>query len=158
MANPDNRPSMLATRTIVSLSLIDRLTREGVQRHLSPCSIRSRDIDAMVPWMPEGPPLRAGSKYSIKHTTRWGKAMVKELQYRLDVNNLHRDGDATQLGLNEIGRVRLRTTTPFFFDEYRRNRETGSFILVEDGTTGSYPRGYSQRSFERLSRWWERCF
>ena len=88
----------------------------------------------MVSWMSEGPALRPGNKYSIKHTTRWGRAMVKDLQYRLDVNTLHRDETAEQLDLNEIGRIRLRTTTPFFFDEYRRNRVTGSFILVDEST------------------------
>jgi sulfate adenylyltransferase subunit 1 len=93
-----------------------------------------QDLDAMVAWMSDGQPLQAGSKYAIKHTTRWGKALVTDLQYRLDVNTLHRDDGAESLGLNEIGRVRLRTTTPFFFDEYRRNRETGSFILVEEST------------------------
>jgi bifunctional enzyme CysN/CysC len=101
----------------------------------------SQDIDAMVAWMSEGPPLREGAKYSIKHTTRWGKAMVKEMQYRLDVNTLHRDNEADELRLNEIGRIRIRTTTPFFFDEYRRNRETGSFILVDEATNNTVGAG-----------------
>ncbi|HZD23160.1 MAG TPA: sulfate adenylyltransferase subunit CysN [Acidimicrobiia bacterium] len=101
----------------------------------------SQDIDAMVAWMSEGPPLRPGAKYAIKHSTRWGRAMVTDLQYRLDINTLHRDSDAGELILNEIGRVRLRTTTPFFFDEYRRNRETGSFILVEEGTNNTVGAG-----------------
>ena len=60
--------------------------------------------------------------------------MVKELQYRLDVNTLHRDESAASLGLNEIGRVRLRTTVPLLADEYRRNRTTGGFILVDEAT------------------------
>ena len=94
----------------------------------------SQDLDAMVAWMSDGPPLRPGNKYAIKHTTRWGRAMIKDLQYRLDVNRLHRDESATGLSLNEIGRIRLRTTTPFFFDEYRRNRVTGSFVIVDETT------------------------
>ena len=57
---------------------------------------------------------------------------MKDIQYRLDVNTLHRDDSATTLTLNEIGRVTLRTTQPLFYDEYRRNRTTGSFILVEE--------------------------
>jgi bifunctional enzyme CysN/CysC len=101
----------------------------------------SQDIDAMVAWMSEGPPLRPGAKYAIKHTTRWGRALVKDLQYRLDVNTLHRDETATELVLNEIGRVQLRTTTPFFFDEYRRNRTTGSFILVDESTNNTVGAG-----------------
>jgi len=115
----------------IDVSRGDMICRPHNQPHAS------QDLDAMVAWMSDGPSLRPGSKYSIKHTTRWGKAMVKEIQYRLDVNTLHRDTEATELTLNEIGRVRLRTTTPFFFDEYRRNRETGSFILVEEGTNNT---------------------
>jgi bifunctional enzyme CysN/CysC len=94
----------------------------------------SQNLDATVAWLSDGAPLLPGAKYAIKHTTRWGRAMVTELQYRLNVNTLHAEDGAGSLGLNEIGRVRLRTTTPFFFDEYRRNRETGSFILVDEST------------------------
>ena len=84
---------------------------------------------------PTSTSLRAGRQATrIKHTTRWARAMVKDLQYRLDVNTLHRDEDAVGLALNEIGRVTLRTTAPLFFDEYRRNRTTGSFILVDEAT------------------------
>jgi bifunctional enzyme CysN/CysC len=79
-----------------------------------------QDIDAMVCWMSEVASLKVGSKYSIKHTTRSARALVKDLHYRLDVNTLHRDHEATELGLNEIGRVSLRTTVPLFFDEYGR--------------------------------------
>jgi sulfate adenylyltransferase subunit 1 len=93
-----------------------------------------QDIDAMVCWLTSEAELRPGSKLAIKHTTRWGRAMVKDLQYRLDVNTLHRDESAAALTLNEIGRVRLRTTVPLFFDEYRRNRTTGSFIVVDEST------------------------
>ena len=103
--------------------------------------VSGQDLDAIVCWMSEGPPLRTGAKYAIKHTTRWGRALVKDLQYRLDINSLHRDSSATDLVLNEIGRIRIRTTTPFFFDPYRRNRETGSFILVEEGTNNTVAAG-----------------
>ncbi|MDH4279519.1 MAG: sulfate adenylyltransferase, partial [Acidimicrobiia bacterium] len=70
----------------------------------------------------------------IKHTTRWAKALVKDLRYRLNINTLHRDEDATALSLNEIGRVRLRVTQPLFADDYQVNRTTGSFILVDENT------------------------
>ena len=101
------------------------------------CRTRNRphvgqDVEAMVCWMSSDAELRTGSKLAIKHTTRWGRTVVKDLQYRLDVNTLHRDEAAAGLSLNEIGRVRLRTTVPLFFDEYRRNRTTGSFILVDE--------------------------
>jgi bifunctional enzyme CysN/CysC len=95
----------------------------------------------MVCWMSELASLRPGAKYSIKHTTRGARALVKELHYRLDVNTLHRDHDAGALGLNEIVRVSLRTTKPLFFDEYRRNRDTGSFILIEESTGNTVAAG-----------------
>jgi len=94
----------------------------------------AQDIDVMVCWLSELSSLSPNGKYAIKHTTRTGRALVKSMQYRLDVNTLHRDHDATRLSLNEIGRVSLRTTTPLFFDEYRRNRDTGSFILIDEAT------------------------
>ncbi|MGA7269497.1 MAG: GTP-binding protein, partial [Acidimicrobiia bacterium] len=96
-----------------------------------------QDIEAMVCWMTEAPVLREGMKLSIKHTTRWAKTIVRDLQYRLDINTLHRDEEAETLELNEIGRVSLRTTIPLLYDDYQRNRTTGSFILVEDATNNT---------------------
>jgi bifunctional enzyme CysN/CysC/sulfate adenylyltransferase subunit 1 len=93
----------------------------------------SQDIDAMVCWMTNAP-LRPRAKLAIKHTTRMGRALVKDIQYRLDVNTLHRDQDTKELGLNEIGRVQLRTTVPLLCDPYSKNRTTGSFILVDEAT------------------------
>ncbi|WP_110239741.1 sulfate adenylyltransferase subunit CysN [Nocardioides gilvus] len=93
----------------------------------------SQDIDAMVCWM-TNEPLRQGQKLAIKHTTRTARALVKDIQYRLDINSLHRDQDTGELGLNEIGRVKLRTTVPLLVDEYAKNRTTGSFILIDEGT------------------------
>jgi sulfate adenylyltransferase subunit 1 (EFTu-like GTPase family) len=92
-----------------------------------------QDLDAMVCWMSDQP-LTARSRLAIKHTTRWVRAMVTNLQYKLDVNTLHREDGVTQFGLNDIGRVQLRTTAPLFYDEYRRNRTTGSFLLVDEST------------------------
>ncbi len=94
----------------------------------------AQDVEAMICWMDETAPLRVGTKYTIKHTTRTARAVVRGLQYRLDVNTLHRDEEAPQLGLNEIGRVKLRTTVPLLADEYRRNRTTGGFILIDEAT------------------------
>src|SRR5690554_2380181 len=91
----------------------------------------AQDIDAMVCWMAETP-LAPGQKLALKHTTRSVRTLVKDLQYRLDINTLHRDEDAGQLTLNDIGRVRLRTTAPLLADEYRRNRTTGGFILIDE--------------------------
>jgi len=94
----------------------------------------AQDVEAMICWMDETAPLRLGAKYAIKHTTRTARAVVRGLQYRLDVNTLHRDETAPELALNEIGRVKLRTTVPLLADEYRRNRTTGGFILIDEAT------------------------
>ncbi|WP_432477638.1 sulfate adenylyltransferase subunit CysN [Nocardioides sp. GXQ0305] len=93
----------------------------------------AQDIDAMVCWM-TNKPLQPRQKLAIKHTTRMGRTMVKDIQYRLDVNTLHRDQDTKELGLNEIGRVQLRTTVPLLCDPYSKNRSTGSFILIDEQT------------------------
>jgi bifunctional enzyme CysN/CysC len=101
----------------------------------------AQDVDAMVCWMDEASSLTPRAKLAIKHTSRSARAMVKDLHYRLDVNTLHRDEEASELGLNEIGRVTLRTTLPLFCDEYRRNRSTGSFILIDESTNGTVGAG-----------------
>ncbi|NMO50322.1 sulfate adenylyltransferase [Actinoplanes sp. TBRC 11911] len=101
----------------------------------------AQDVEAMICWMDESAPLRVGGKYTIKHTTRTARTVVRGLQYRLDVNTLHRDEDAGELRLNEIGRVTLRTTVPLLADEYRRNRTTGGFILIDEGTNRTVAAG-----------------
>jgi bifunctional enzyme CysN/CysC len=93
----------------------------------------TQDIDAMVCWFHERP-LREGALYAIKHTTRTARCRVQDLQYRLDVNSLHRDDHPGAIAMNDMGRVSLRSTVPLFVDEYRRNRITGSFILVDEST------------------------
>ncbi|WZH52231.1 MAG: GTP-binding protein [Nocardioides alkalitolerans] len=93
----------------------------------------TQDVDAMVAWM-STTPLRPRQKLLVKHTTRTVKALVKELDYRLDVNTLHRDLESGELGVNEIGRVRLRTQQPLLLDPYSRNRTTGAFILIDEAT------------------------
>ena len=100
--------------------------------HNQPAS--TQDIEAMVCWMSDVRSLSAGGRVIVKHTTRTVKAIVRDLHYRLDVNTLHRDEAATQLGLNEIGRVSLRVTQPLFCDPYARNRMTGGLILIDEAT------------------------
>jgi bifunctional enzyme CysN/CysC len=78
--------------------------------------------------------LTAGRILAVKHTTVWARAKIKEIVYRMDVNTLHRDESADRLVLNDIGRVRMRSTRPLFLDEYDRNRDTGSLILVDEAT------------------------
>jgi bifunctional enzyme CysN/CysC/sulfate adenylyltransferase subunit 1 len=93
----------------------------------------TQDIDAMICWMATAP-LKPRQKLAIKHTTRMARVMVKDVQYRLNVNSLHRDLDKKELGLNEIGRVQLRTTIPLLCDPYEKNRTTGSFVLIDEAT------------------------
>jgi bifunctional enzyme CysN/CysC len=119
----------------IDISRGDMICRPHNQPHVG------QDLDAMICWMSDTGSLRPGAKYAIKHTSRWARAMVKDVQYRLNINTLHRDEDADTLALNEIGRVRLRTTVPLFFDEYRRNRDTGSFILVDEATNNTVGAG-----------------
>ncbi len=94
----------------------------------------SSEFDATVCWMADGEALEPGRDYVIKHTTRTTRARVAALDYRLDVNTLHRDKSATALKLNELGRVTLRTQVPLLLDGYTRNSATGSFILIDPDT------------------------
>jgi bifunctional enzyme CysN/CysC len=100
-----------------------------------------QDVDAMLCWLTSESSLNPGATYTIQHTTRSTRASVKELEYRLNINTLHRDESAGELRLNEIGRVRLRTQRPLLFDPYRRNRDTGSFILIDDATNNTVAAG-----------------
>jgi bifunctional enzyme CysN/CysC len=100
----------------------------------------ARRLDAMICWLGEAP-LGPGRRYAIKHTTRRARAVVEDLRYRMDVNTLHRDEAAPELRLNDIGRVRLRTSAPLLVDDYRRNRTTGSFILIDEATNDTVGAG-----------------
>jgi bifunctional enzyme CysN/CysC len=92
----------------------------------------AQEIDAQVCWMDESAPMVKGGKYAIKHTTRWAKALVRDIAYRIDINTLHRVEGVESLALNEIGRVQLRVTQPLFVGPYQDNRATGAFILVDE--------------------------
>jgi sulfate adenylyltransferase subunit 1 len=93
----------------------------------------SQDIDVMICWMHEKP-IQLNGKYAIRHTTRDARCLVKEIQYKMDINTLHRLEGDKQIGMNDIGRIKLRTTIPLFFDSYKRNRHTGSLILIDENT------------------------
>jgi sulfate adenylyltransferase subunit 1 len=95
---------------------------------------QGQEIDIMLCWMDDKKPLQLNGKYALKHTTRDARCVIKEILYKVDVNTLHRIQDVNTLALNEIGRVKIRTTVPLFYDEYRRNRNTGSLVLVDEGT------------------------
>ncbi|MDP7724854.1 adenylyl-sulfate kinase [Mycobacterium sp. TY814] len=101
----------------------------------------TQQFDATVCWMADGSALEPGRDYVIKHTTRTTRARITGLDYRLDVNTLHRDKTATALKLNELGRISLRTQVPLLLDEYSRNASTGSFILIDPDTNGTVAAG-----------------
>ncbi len=119
----------------IDVSRGDMICRAHNQPHVG------QDIDAMICWMSEADALREGGKFAIKHTTRSARALVRSVHYHLDINTLHRVDEAESLALNEIGRVTLRTTAPLFFDAYARNRDTGSFILIDEGTNRTVAAG-----------------
>jgi sulfate adenylyltransferase subunit 1 len=92
-----------------------------------------QDVEAMVCWFSQKP-MEVRGKYLLRHTTKETKAIVQELRYQVDIETLHKKEEVTTLGMNDIGRIALRTATPLFHDSYRRNRLTGSFVLVDPGT------------------------
>ena len=92
--------------------------------------IQSTIFVAIICWMDETSELSVGMKYTLQHTTRKLSAVINNLDYRININTLHRE-ETKSLRLNEIGRVEIETSYPLFFDSYNDNRATGSFILVD---------------------------
>lgn len=111
----------------IDISRGDMLVREGNLPK------QSQDIEAMVCWMGEKP-IQLNGKYFLKHTTKDARAVVKEIRYKLDINTQHRITENPNIGLNDVGRISIRTTAPLIFDAYTKNRDTGSFILIDEAT------------------------
>lgn len=99
-----------------------------------------QEFDVMLCWMNEKKMIPRG-KYILRHTSRECKCIVKEIKYKLNINTLQRVEDDVEIGLNDIGRVSIRTTVPLFFDSYRKNRNTGSLILVDEATNETVAAG-----------------
>ncbi|HEX8548299.1 MAG TPA: sulfate adenylyltransferase subunit CysN [Cytophagaceae bacterium] len=93
----------------------------------------SQDIELMICWLSEKK-LQQGGKYTIRHTTKEARCIVKDIRYKVNINTLHRIEDDKTIGLNDIGRIQLRTTSPLFYDSYKKNRFTGSIILIDEFT------------------------
>ena len=127
----------------VSVSLADDIdiSRGDMIARVNNQPAATQDFDATVCWMSDEAALEPGRDYIIKHTTKTTRARVTSLDYRLDVNTLHRDKSATALKLNELGRITLRTQQPLLLDEYSRNAATGSFILIDPDTNGTVAAG-----------------
>ena len=111
----------------IDISRGDMLVREGNTPR------QGQDIEAMICWMGEKP-LQLNGKYALKHTTKDVRAVVKEVKYKLDINSQHRITDNPSIGTNDVGRIKLRTTAPLCYDAYTKNRDTGSFILIDEAT------------------------
>ena len=123
-------PPMSATLLLendIDISRGDMIVRENNIPQIT------QDIEAMVCWFNERP-LQLNGKYALRHTTQEMRCVVKDLRYKLDINTLHRNLEDKQIVMNDIARVLLRTTKPIFADPYRKNRITGSLILIDEGT------------------------
>jgi sulfate adenylyltransferase subunit 1 len=118
----------------LDISRGDMLVRENNQPNIS------KEIDIMICWMNEKKLIPRG-KYSIRHTTQTARCIINEVKYKIDINSLHRNEDDKEIGLNDIGRILIKTTSPLFFDSYRRNRNTGSIILVDEATNETVAAG-----------------
>jgi sulfate adenylyltransferase subunit 1 len=119
----------------IDLSRGDMLVRENNQPQ------NLQEIDAQLCWMGEEG-LNPGVRYIVRHGTTEVKSMIREVLYKVDINTLHRNEDDKQVGMNDIARVRLRTASPLLADDYRRNRTTGSFILIDPGTNLTVAAGF----------------
>jgi len=97
----------------------------------------TQDIEVMLVWFDGEKSLNPNGKYALMHTTQNIRCIIKEIRYKLDINTLHREQDDHNIGMNDVGRVVLRTTRPIFVDPYRKNRITGSMILIDEGTNNT---------------------
>jgi sulfate adenylyltransferase subunit 1 len=101
---------------------------------------KTQDLSAMICWFNDDS-ARPRAKYTLKHTTNQPMAMIKEVEYKVDVNTLKRVADDKEIHMNDICKVKIRTTSPIMMDEYSRNRKTGSFILIDDNTNETVAAG-----------------
>jgi sulfate adenylyltransferase subunit 1 len=99
-----------------------------------------REFEAMVCWFSEQK-LQPGGKYILRQTTREVKCVVKDVRYKVNINTLHRAEGDLEIGMNDIGRIHIRTAKPLFFDSYKRNRNTGSLILIDEFTNATVAAG-----------------
>jgi sulfate adenylyltransferase subunit 1 len=113
------------------------LSRGGMIVRVNNQPIVTQDFDVMVCWFDHNKPLQLNGKYSLKHTTNEARCIIKDIRYKLNINTLHRILDDKSLQMNDIGRISLRTTKPLFIDSYRKNRITGSLVLIDEQTNNT---------------------
>ena len=111
----------------IDISRGDMIVRENNQPTIG------QNIDIMICWMDEKNMILNG-KYTIRHTSQTARCIIKEVKYKIDINSLHRIEQEKKISLNDIARITIRTTKPLFYDSYRRNRNTGSVILVDEAS------------------------
>ena len=111
----------------IDISRGDMLVREHNQPFIG------QELDLMICWM-NSKKLIVRGKYTIKHTSQNARCIIQEIRYKIDINTLHRIEDKKEIGLNDIGRIAIKTTKPLFYDKYSRNRNTGSIIIVDEAT------------------------
>lgn len=99
-----------------------------------------QDIEMMICWLNEKPMIQGG-KYMVKHTTNDARCVIKEVPYKINIDTLEKKYDEQSVGLNEIARIKIKTTKPLYYDPYRRNRITGSIILIDEGTNNTVGAG-----------------
>ena len=127
----------------VTLTLEDDLDISRGEMIVKPKNVPkvTQDLELMVCWFSENTKLEVGRKYNLLHTSRQTKCLVKELRYKVDINTLHKIENDPELGLNDIGRVAIRTSIPLLVDSYKRNRNTGSVVLIDTMTNNTVAAG-----------------
>jgi sulfate adenylyltransferase subunit 1 len=118
----------------IDISRGDMIVKPNNQPHIS------QDVEAMICWFSDKK-LQPNGKYILRHTTKEVKCAVKTVRYKVDINTLHKIEENPEIGMNDIGRVHLRSASPLFFDGYRRNRNTGSLILIDEHTNATVGAG-----------------
>ena len=118
----------------IDISRGDMLVRKNNQPR------QVQEFDAMICWL-NNDPARPRGKYTIRHTSNEQKAMITDTVYKIDINTLERNTEDKSINMNDICRISLRTTKPLMVDEYRDNRSTGSFILIDDATNETVAAG-----------------
>ncbi len=119
----------------IDISRGDMIVRENNQPNIG------QDIDLMICWFDNNKPLALRGKYAIRHTSQDVRCIVKDIRYKLDINTLSRDQDNVQIQMNDIARIQIRTTKPLFTDPYRKNRITGSVIIIDEATNNTVGAG-----------------
>jgi bifunctional enzyme CysN/CysC/sulfate adenylyltransferase subunit 1 len=107
----------------------------------------STDLEAKICWM-HPRPLQRGKKYFLKHTTNVVQAAITDIEHRLNIETLEPDSAPTELAMNDLGQIRIRTAKPIFYDGFPANRLTGAFILIEQGTNATVAAGMLLRPTE----------